>query len=64
MQVLMLIMRIRWMNDDQPGRPVTWQSKNQTSVALSTMEAEYMVLAAETQEAIWLRMVLEELGVE
>lgn len=46
------------------GGPVTWQSKNQTSVALSTMEAEYMALAAETQEAIWLRMVLEELGVE
>jgi hypothetical protein len=46
------------------GGPVTWQSKNQTSVALSTMEAEYMALAAETQEAIWLRMVLEELGVQ
>ena len=46
------------------GGPVTWQSKNQTSVALSTMEAEYMALAAETQVAIWLRMVLEELGVQ
>jgi len=43
--------------------PITWQSKTQASVALSTMEAEYMALAAETQEAIWLRMVLEELGV-
>jgi hypothetical protein len=44
--------------------PITWQSKTQASVALSTMEAEYMALAAETQEAIWLRMVLEELGVQ
>jgi hypothetical protein len=44
--------------------PITWQSKTQTSVALSTMEAEYMALAAETQEAIWLRMILEELGVQ
>ena len=31
---------------------VIWQSKTQTSVALSTMRAEYMALAAETQEAI------------
>ena len=30
--------------------PVTWQSKTQQSVALSTMEAEYMELAAEVQE--------------
>ena len=44
--------------------PVTWQSKTQASVALSTMEAEYMALAAETQEAIWQMMVLQELGVE
>ena len=44
--------------------PITWQSKTQASVALSTIEAEYMALAAETQEAIWLRMVLEELGVQ
>ena len=43
--------------------PVTWQSKTQTSVALSTMEAEYMALAAETQEAIWQKMVLQELYV-
>ena len=28
------------------------------------MEAEYMALAAETQEAIWMRMVLEKLRVE
>ena len=33
-------------------------------MALSTMEAEYMALAAETQEAIWQMMVLQELGVE
>ena len=44
--------------------PVTWQSRTQASVALSTMEAEYMALAAETQEAIWQMMVLQELGVE
>ena len=44
--------------------PITWQSKTQVSVVLSSMEAEYMALAAETQEAIWLRMVFDELGVQ
>ena len=42
--------------------PVTWQSKTQVSVALSTMEAEYMALAAEVQEVEHHRMVFEELG--
>ena len=32
------------------SEPVTWQSKTQASVALSTMEAEYTALAAEVQE--------------
>jgi len=40
--------------------PVSWQSKQQTSVALSSMEAEYMALCAATQEAIWLRMILTD----
>ena len=42
--------------------PISWQSRSQTTVALSSMEAEYMSLAAATQEAIWWRMILEELG--
>ena len=40
--------------------PISWQSKQQTSVALSSMEAEYMALSAATQEAIWLRMILTD----
>ena len=40
--------------------PISWQSKQQTSVALSSMEAEYMALCAATQEAIWLRMILTD----
>ena len=43
---------------------VTWCSKRQTSVALSTVEAEYMALSQATQEAVWLRRLLEELGKE
>jgi len=43
------------------GGPVSWQSHAQKTVALSTMEAEYMALAAAVQESLWIRMVLEEL---
>lgn len=37
------------------GAPITWATKRQTTVALSTAEAEYMALSAATQEAVWLR---------
>ena len=42
--------------------PATWQSKAQQSVALSTMEAEYLVLAAEVREVEHQTMVFDELG--
>jgi hypothetical protein len=45
------------------GAPISWQSRAQVSTALSTMEAEYMAASAAAQEALWLRMILEELGV-
>jgi hypothetical protein len=44
------------------GGVVSWSSKKQTSVALSSTEAEYMALAHATQEAVWLRSLLHELG--
>ena len=40
----------------------TWSSKRQASVALSTVEAEYMALSQATQEAVWLQRLLEEVG--
>jgi len=45
--------------------PITWQSKTQTSVALPSMESEYMApaAAAEVQEVIWLQTLLQELRV-
>jgi len=43
------------------GASVSWCSKRQNTVALSTMEAEYMALATATQEAIWLRHLESEL---
>jgi hypothetical protein len=42
--------------------PVSWNSKQQSSVALSSMEAEYMAASAACQEAVWLDRVLRELG--
>ena len=42
--------------------PVTWQSKRQPTVALSSMEAEYMALTEASKEAKWIRMYLTELG--
>jgi len=41
---------------------ISWQSKQQTSVALSSMEAEYMAACAASQEAIWLRRLIKEFG--
>lgn len=40
---------------------VVWSSKKQTTVALSTMEAEYMAISYATRHAIWLRALLAEL---
>ncbi|MFS7974794.1 putative RNA-directed DNA polymerase [Helianthus anomalus] len=42
---------------------VTWSSKKQSTVALSSTEAEYVASSAATSQAIWLRRILEDLGV-
>ena len=44
------------------GGPVSWQSRMQTTVALSSMEAEYMAASAATQEALWQTRLLQQLG--
>ena len=41
---------------------ISWSSKKQPTVALSTMEAEYIALAHAAKEALWLRALLTELG--
>jgi transposase InsO family protein len=43
------------------GGPVSWASKKQTTVALSTAEAEYVASAAAVQEIKWLRQVLDSI---
>jgi hypothetical protein len=44
------------------GDPISWCSKKQTVVALSTCEAELYAEAAAIQEALWVRGMLAELG--
>ena len=46
------------------GGPVSWASRKQASVTLSTTEAEFMAACAATQESLWLKMILEELQQE
>lgn len=42
--------------------PVAWVSRRQSSVSLSSMEAEYIALSEASQELIWLRRLLNEIG--
>jgi len=47
---------------DIAGGCVSWSSKKQVSVATFSVEAEYVVLANATKEAVWLRTLLKEVG--
>jgi len=40
------------------GAAISWLSRKQPVIALSTSEAEYIALCAATQEVIWLRRLL------
>ena len=44
------------------GGAVTWQAQRQKSVALSTVEAEYMAACQAAKDAVWLRAFLVGLG--
>ena len=41
---------------------ITWGSKKQNDVSLSTTESEYIALAEAAREATWLRNLLKDLG--
>src|SRR6266571_9508209 len=44
------------------GGAITWLSKKQSVVALSSTEAEYVALSEAGRKACWLRSLYEELG--
>ncbi|MCP3676247.1 MAG: Ty1/Copia family ribonuclease HI [Deltaproteobacteria bacterium] len=46
------------------GSPVSWSSRKQSVVALSTMEAEYIALASVAREMMSLRALLLEVGLQ
>ena len=48
------------LNED--GGSVSWKSRKQPTVALSSCEAEYMALVAAAQESIFLRMLTKDFG--
>jgi hypothetical protein len=46
------------------SRSVSWQSRMQPSVALSSMESEYMAASVAAQEAMWMNRILQQLGLK
>jgi hypothetical protein len=44
------------------GGAISWSSKQQPTIALSTTEAEYMASTQATKEAIWMTKLMKELG--
>lgn len=45
------------------GAAVSWKTRKQQTVAMSTNESEYMALGDATKEALWLRSLLTEMSV-
>ena len=46
------------------GCAISWKATLQSTVALSTIEAEYMALTEAANEAIWLRGLVQDLGLK
>lgn len=44
------------------GGAVSWKSRRQPTVALSSTEGEYMAMADAAKEAVWLKRIAEDLG--
>jgi len=46
---------------DVGGGVISWSSKKQPTIAMSSVEAKYIASANATKEVVWLRMLLQEL---
>ena len=44
------------------GGPVSWSSKKQKSVAISSTESEYMSMAQAAKQAVWITQILKDMG--
>ena len=49
---------------NSPHTAISWSSKQQPTIALSSTEAEYMAMTQACKEAIWVRRLLTELATE
>lgn len=45
------------------GAPISWKSKKQPTVALSTTEAEYLALTEAIKEAMWMAQLFKQLNI-
>ena len=45
------------------GGAIAWRTKRQSSVALSSTEAEYIVAALIAKEGFWIKKIIEELDI-
>lgn len=46
------------------GGAITWSSKLQTVIALSTAEAEYIAASHAAREAVWLKRICNDIGIK
>ncbi|RVW90052.1 Retrovirus-related Pol polyprotein from transposon TNT 1-94 [Vitis vinifera] len=46
------------------GGAVSWQSRLQKCVALSTIEVEYIAFTKASKELLWMKKFLQELGLQ
>jgi hypothetical protein len=46
------------------GSPITWFSKKQPTVAISSCKAEYRSMSEATRETVWLNTLLDDFGVK
>jgi len=44
------------------GGPVSWETKRQDTIVLSTVEAEFMAFSQAMTQALWLLKYFEEIG--
>jgi len=45
------------------GAAISWKSRQQSIVALSTMEAEYIAATEASKELIWINRLLQDLSI-
>lgn len=46
---------------EMAGGPISWKSQKQSTIALSTCEAEYICISVAVQEAVWYHNLQKEL---